>query len=81
MTETDTVEFDAVLFDFGGVFMDSPFAHAEEAAARLGIPFERLSTVVFGSYDRDDDHPWQRSSRSRGRPGCPTSTPSTCWPR
>jgi epoxide hydrolase-like predicted phosphatase len=56
-------EFDAVLFDFGGVFMDSPFAHAEDAAARLGIPFDQLSAVVFGTYDSDDDHPWHRLER------------------
>jgi epoxide hydrolase-like predicted phosphatase len=56
-------DFDAVLFDFGGVFMDSPFAHAEDAAGRLGIPFDQLSAIVFGSYDRDDDHPWHRLER------------------
>ncbi len=43
--------------------MDSPFAHAEDAAARLGIPFEQLSAIVFGTYDSDDDHPWHRLER------------------
>jgi epoxide hydrolase-like predicted phosphatase len=56
-------QFDAVLFDFGGVFMDSPFAHAEATATRMGIPFDQLTAVVFGSYDRDDDHPWHRLER------------------
>ena len=36
--------YDAVLFDFGGVFMDSPFAAAETAAAAIGVPFETLTT-------------------------------------
>jgi len=61
--DLESTRFDAVLFDFGGVFMDSPFAHAEDAAGRLGIPFDQLSAVVFGSYDRDDDHPWHRLER------------------
>ncbi len=55
--------FDAALFDFGGVFIDSPFAAAEAGAAKLGVPLEKLSEVVFGSYDRDDDHPWHRLER------------------
>ncbi len=55
--------FGAVLFDFGGVFMDSPFAAAEAAAAAMGVPFELLTEVVFGSYDHDTDHPWHRLER------------------
>jgi len=55
--------FDAVLFDFGGVFIDSPFAVAEAGAARLGIPYPQLSALIFGSYDQDDDHPWHRLER------------------
>jgi len=53
----------AVLFDFGGVFVASPFAAAEEGAIRLGIPLDDLFEIVFGSYDRDDDHPWHRLER------------------
>jgi len=56
-------DFDAVLFDFGGVFMDSPFAAAEAAAGVMGVPFELLTEVVFGSYDSDTDHPWHRLER------------------
>lgn len=55
---------DAVLFDFGGVFMESPFAamHAfgEE---RLGIPGADAIAYVFGAYDDDTDHPWHRLER------------------
>lgn len=55
--------FDAVLFDFGGVFIDSPFAVAEAGAARLGVSLEDMVRVMFGSYDTDDDHPWHRLER------------------
>lgn len=56
-------EIGAVLFDFGGVFIDSPFAAAEQGAAALGIPFDELADIVFGPYDRDTDHPWHRLER------------------
>ncbi len=55
--------FDAVLFDFGGVFIDSPFALVAQAAAQLEVSPELLTTVVFGSYDDDTDHPWHRLER------------------
>ena len=55
--------FDAVLFDFGGVFIDSPFEATERAAATMGVSAEVLTEVVFGSYERDDDHPWHRLER------------------
>jgi epoxide hydrolase-like predicted phosphatase len=55
--------FDAVLFDFGGVFTDSPFAVFETAAAELGAPPEQVLGIVFGPYDRDTDHPWHRLER------------------
>jgi epoxide hydrolase-like predicted phosphatase len=51
------------LFDFGGVFIDSPFEVTEKAAARMGLSAEQLTSIVFGSYDRDDDHPWHRLER------------------
>lgn len=56
-----TVE--AVLFDFGGVFIDSPFAAVDIAATKLGIDPVLLLGVVFGSYDEDTDHPWHRLER------------------
>ncbi len=55
--------FDAVLYDFGGVFIDSPFALVAQAAAQLDVSPELLTTVVFGSYDHDTDHPWHRLER------------------
>ena len=55
--------FDAVLFDFGGVYTDSPFATFESAAAELGADPRLVHEIVFGSYDRDTDHPWHRLER------------------
>jgi epoxide hydrolase-like predicted phosphatase len=55
--------FDAVLFDFGGVFTDSPFATFEAAADEIGTSPEQLLPLVFGSYDEDTDHPWHRLER------------------
>lgn len=53
----------AVVFDFGGVFIDSPFAAVADAAVRQGLDPQRLNDVVFGSYDQDTDHPWHQLER------------------
>lgn len=55
--------FDAVLFDFGGVFTPSPFQVLRDAAADLGIPPEVAVATCFGGYDQDTDHPWHRLER------------------
>lgn len=54
---------EAVLFDFGGVFINSPFAAAATAAQQMGIPEGELLELVFGPYDVDGDHPWHRLER------------------
>jgi putative hydrolase of the HAD superfamily len=51
-------ELKAVLFDFGGVFTDSPFDAVDSLEAELGARPGRLREIVFGPYDRDTDHPW-----------------------
>lgn len=53
----------AVLFDFGGVFTDSPFGALAAAAAELGAAPEEVLEIVFGPYDHDTDHPWHRLER------------------
>ena len=53
----------AVLFDFGGVFMPSPFAAVRAFGVRQGIDPERALELLFGAYDRDTDHPWHRLER------------------
>ncbi len=54
---------DAVLWDFGGVFLPSPFTHIRSFAGELGVPGEQLERLVFGSYETDGDHPWHRLER------------------
>ncbi len=54
---------DAVLFDFGGVFIASPFTMLGSAAAKVGVPSADLADIVFGSYDSDTDHPFHRLER------------------
>jgi len=53
----------AVIFDFGGVFVDSPFAAVTQVAADMDVDPTVLLDVVFGSYDDDTDHPWHRLER------------------
>jgi epoxide hydrolase-like predicted phosphatase len=53
----------AVIFDFGGVFIDSPFASLADAAERRGLVPEEVALAVFGDYERDTDHPWHRLER------------------
>lgn len=57
------VRFDAVLFDFGGVFLPSPFDVLYEAASRFGVPPQTVLATCFGSYEQDTDHPWHRLER------------------
>ena len=53
----------AVIFDFGGVFIDSPFKALEQAAIDRGFSPEELALAVFGAYDEDTQHPWHRLER------------------
>lgn len=55
--------FEAALFDFGGVFVDSPFPALRETCRRKGIDGELLIELTFGPLDRDSDHPWHRIER------------------
>ncbi len=52
-----------VVFDFGGVFTESPIAAARQAAIRRGVDPEALIELMLGDYGRDSDHPWQRVER------------------
>lgn len=53
----------AVLFDFGGVFTDSPFAAVARYADTIGATREQVDAIVFGGYGDDGDHPWHRVER------------------
>jgi epoxide hydrolase-like predicted phosphatase len=54
---------DAVLFDFGGVFTDSPFEAARSMGEAMGAPADEVLDLVFGSYHEDTDHVWHRCER------------------
>ena len=53
----------AVIFDFGGVFIDSPFTALVAAATERELDPEQMLGVIFGPYDLDTDHPWHRLER------------------
>lgn len=57
------MSIDALLFDFGGVFTDSPFKAVRDYGAELGLRPEEVTQIVFGSYEQDSDHPWHRLER------------------
>lgn len=54
---------DAVLWDFGGVFTQSPFHHLDEYATALGTTGPELVDLVLGYHLGDGDHPWHRLER------------------
>jgi len=56
-------DFDAVMWDFGGVFSPSPFTTIEMIGREKGHDPERFFDAIFGSYDGDTDHPWHRLER------------------
>jgi len=53
----------AVIFDFGGVFTDSPFHAFSAYAATIGASDQQVSDIVFGGYAIDSDHPWHQVER------------------
>jgi epoxide hydrolase-like predicted phosphatase len=55
--------YDTVVFDFGGVFTASPFEAVAAGSAVSGVDPEVALQYVFGSYERDTDHPWHRAER------------------
>lgn len=56
-------DFDAVLWDYGGIFTASPFAAAHAYARSQDVEPEHLVEIVFGAYDRDTDHAWHQLER------------------
>jgi len=54
---------EAVVFDLGGVFTESPFEALRAAGAARGASFDEALEIVFGPYDDDTDHPWHRAER------------------
>ena len=58
-----TTELKAVIFDFGGVFTDSPFHAFSAYAAKIGASDDQVTDIVFGGYDVDSDHPCHQVER------------------
>ena len=56
-------ELKAVIFDFGGVFTDSPFHAVSAYASKIGASDEQVTDIVFGGYAVDSDHPWHQVER------------------
>jgi putative hydrolase of the HAD superfamily len=56
-------DFEAVLWDFGGVFSPSPFSIVERLGAEKGYDVSRFFGAIFGPYDADSDHPWHQLER------------------
>lgn len=53
----------AILFDFGGVFIESPFSAIADVAADMQVDVGLLQQITFGDYHIDGDHPWHRLER------------------
>jgi putative hydrolase of the HAD superfamily len=56
-------DFDAVLWDYGGIFTASPFAAAHAYARSQDVDPARMVAIVFGAYDSDTDHAWHQLER------------------
>ncbi len=63
MSASARSHYQVVLFDFGGVYIDSPFDLLEERSQDLGVASSRLIELTLGPLDHDSDHPWHRLER------------------
>jgi epoxide hydrolase-like predicted phosphatase len=50
----------AILFDYGGVYADSPFAAIDDLAREMDLDADLLKTITFGDLYQDGDHPWHK---------------------
>jgi len=53
----------AILFDYGGVYADSPFAAIDDVASDMGLDADLLKKITFGDMYQDGEHPWHRLER------------------
>jgi epoxide hydrolase-like predicted phosphatase len=61
--EEDPMSIEAILFDLGGVYTDSPFTAMDDVSAELGTTPDTIREILFGDYHVDNDHPWHRLER------------------
>jgi len=52
------MKIDAVIFDFGGVFTESPLSACEDLGSELGVAPGQIVEIMFGPPAQDTDHPW-----------------------
>jgi epoxide hydrolase-like predicted phosphatase len=57
------MRIEAVIFDFGGVFIESPYPLLEAMGIEMGLDPGQLTEIVFGSLAEDGDHPYHRLER------------------
>ena len=57
------MRIDALIFDFGGVFIPSPYPFFESIGAEMGAGPGQINEIVFGSLAEDGDHPYHRLER------------------
>ena len=57
------MRIDAVIFDFGGVFTESPYPFLEAIGAEMGAGPGQLLEAVLGPPNQDGDHPFHRLER------------------
>jgi epoxide hydrolase-like predicted phosphatase len=55
--------FEAVLWDYGGVFTASPFIAIDAYARSQDVEPAAFGEVIFGRYDADTDHVWHQLER------------------
>jgi len=53
----------AVLFDYGGVLTESPFALFEKLAEGTGASIVEIAAMLLGPYAEQGEHPWHRLER------------------
>lgn len=53
----------AVIFDFGGVFTESPYTHLDAFGAEIGLGGDEIKELILGPAREDGDHPWHRLER------------------
>lgn len=53
----------AIIFDYGGVYMDSPFVALSEVAVEMGVSGQLLKQITFGDFYVDGNHAWHRLER------------------
>jgi epoxide hydrolase-like predicted phosphatase len=63
MSSSGRLRYEVVLFDFGGVYIDSPFLRLEAHSEILGVDANDLIELTLGPLDRDTDHPWHQLER------------------